>query len=125
VFALIRAPSDFPNWRRGVSRVEMVAPENGRERFREVGKNGSILYEIESLDPPRRMVTRIADKSLPFGGTWTFDVAPGPDGATLRIVENGEVYNPIFRFVSRFIMGHTATIDAYLADVQHRFDNKD
>jgi hypothetical protein len=30
------------------------------------------------------------------------------------ITENGEVYNPIFRFVSRFIMGHTATLDAYL-----------
>lgn len=35
-----------------------------------------------------------------------------PDGAGTRvtITENGEVYNPLFRFVSRFLMGHTSTI---------------
>jgi hypothetical protein len=32
----------------------------------------------------------------------------------LRVTEDGEVYNPIFRFVSRFILGQTATQDTYL-----------
>lgn len=32
----------------------------------------------------------------------------------LTITENGEVHNPLFRFVSRFIMGYAATIDACL-----------
>jgi hypothetical protein len=36
------------------------------------------------------------------------------DSCTLTITEHGEVYNPLFRFVSRFIMGQTATLDAYL-----------
>lgn len=121
VFAAIRTTSEFPKWRSDVTSVESLPPENGRERFREVGKNGSIMFEIDSLDPPRRMVTRIADKSLPFGGSWTYEVSPSPDGTTLRITEDGEVYNPLFRFVSRFLMGHTATIDRYLADVQRRF----
>jgi hypothetical protein len=35
----------------------------------------------------------------------------------LSITENGEVYNPAFRFVSRYIMGHAATVDAYLKAV--------
>jgi hypothetical protein len=33
---------------------------------------------------------------------------------TLTITENGEVYNPLFRFVSRFIIGQTATMDGYI-----------
>jgi hypothetical protein len=32
----------------------------------------------------------------------------------MRITEDGEVYNPVFRFVSKFVMGQTATLDAYL-----------
>ena len=32
----------------------------------------------------------------------------------MRITEDGEVYNPVFRFVSRAVMGHTAMLDAYL-----------
>jgi hypothetical protein len=42
----------------------------------------------------------------------------------LRITEDGEVYNPVFRFVSRFVMGHTATMDKYLADVGKAIDDR-
>jgi len=68
---------------------------------------------VESV-APRRLVTRIADPSLPYGGIWTCDIAPASEGSVLTITENGEVHNPLFRFVSRFIMGHTATIDGYI-----------
>ncbi len=36
-----------------------------------------------------------------------------PD-SSVTITERGSVYNPIFRFMSRFIFGHTATVEAYL-----------
>lgn len=117
VFALITGFADHPRWRTGVHRVEMLAPENGRTRFREHSSDGSILFEVVERQPARRLVTRIADPSLPFGGTWTYELTPDGDGTRLRITENGEVYNPIFRFVSRFVMGHTSTIDRYLEDV--------
>jgi hypothetical protein len=44
-------------------------------------------------------------------------------GTELTITENGEVYNPLFRFVSRFIMGHAATIEKYQRDVAAHFKN--
>jgi len=42
-------------------------------------------------------------------------------GSRVRITEHGEVYNPVFRFVSRFIMGHSSTASAYLKALGARF----
>ena len=123
VFALVSRVEEYPGWRSGVKKVD-VTVEQGVKRFREHGDDGAILFEVAEVDPPRRLVTRIADKSLPFGGRWIYDISATPDGSTLRITEEGEVYNPLFRFVSRFIMGHSSTIDRYLSDVQKRLDRR-
>ena len=32
----------------------------------------------------------------------------------LRVTEHGEVYNPLFRFVSKFIIGHHTSLEQYL-----------
>jgi hypothetical protein len=80
-----------------------------------------VNYEVIRSDPPRLLETRIADKNLPYGGSWTYEISPASDGSELRITEHGEVYNPIFRFVSRFVMGHTATIDKSLRDLGKKF----
>jgi uncharacterized protein YndB with AHSA1/START domain len=117
LFALITDVEAFPKWRPSVSSVEILPAVDGRGRFREIGKNGSILYEVELAERDSRLVTRIADKALPFGGTWTYELTRRGSSTNLRITEDGQVYNPVFRFVSRFVMGHTATIDQYLADV--------
>ena len=78
-----------------------------------------MTYEVGQADPPRKLVTRIADPHLPFGGTWTYEIVAGAEsGSTLTITENGEVYNPFFRFISRYVMGYTATMDRYLQALQ-------
>jgi hypothetical protein len=84
-----------------------------RERYREWWDDDTPTTVVES-HPPERLVTRIVD-GLPFGGTWTFEVAPDGDGSRLTITERGEVYNPIFRVISRYVFGHTSTIDRFLA----------
>lgn len=125
LFALLTSRGDFPRWRSDVQRVELLPPANGHARYREIGKNGTITYAVEEVVPGRRMVTRIDDRSLPFGGTWTYELVPdGPSVTTLRITEDGEVYNPVFRVMSRFVFGHTATIDAFLADVEKKVGHR-
>lgn len=118
VFALVATPADYPKWRSDVDSVEILPPENGKEMFREVGDNGSLLLRVEERVPDSRLVTVIADTTLPFGGKWTYEIKPSGTRTTLRITEDGEVYNPIFRFMSRFVFGHTATMDKYLADAE-------
>ena len=71
---------------------------------------------LESV-PPHRLVTRVTAKETNFGGTWTVAIDAAGAGATVTITEDGWVANPIFRVVSRFIMGHHATMDAMLTQV--------
>ena len=75
---------------------------------------------VERMEPPRLLVGRIADPGLPFGGTWTYEIVPVSDGSRLRITEDGEIYNPIFRFMARFIFGYEGTIRGYMASLQKR-----
>jgi uncharacterized protein YndB with AHSA1/START domain len=112
VWALISGP---PTWRPDVSSYQELPPHEGHRMWRETDKHGqTIPYEAIEATPPRRLVTRIADTKLPFGGTWTYEIVPSGSSCTLTITEDGEVYNPLFRFVSRFIMGQTASLDGYL-----------
>ncbi len=83
-----------------------------------------VPVEIVESVPPKKLVTRIADPNQPFGGTWTLVIAPTPTGSTLTITEAGWVSNVIFRFVSRFIMGHHATMDTYLRNVAKRLNEE-
>ena len=123
LYALITDVAAYASWRSDLTKVEVLGEESGRLRWRETSKsNGPITYVMDESLPNRKMVARIADTNLPFGGAWTYEIAPvGPDGVGLSITEEGDVYNPIFRFVSRFVMGHTATIERYLDDVGKRF----
>ena len=122
MFALISDVGAYTSWRTEVTRVEVLPYEGGRLRWRETTKsNGPISYVMEESVPNRKLVARIADTNLPFGGAWTYELTPGPNGVGLSITEDGDVYNPIFRFVSRFVMGHTTTIERYLDDVEKRF----
>ena len=80
-----------------------------------------VPVDVLESDPPRRQVTRVKDTEKNFGGTWTITITPSPTGSTLTITEAGWVGNPIFRFVSRYVMGHHATMDGMLKDVAKKF----
>ena len=123
LFALIRNVDDYPSWQKSVSKVEVLPDVDGKPRMRETNSGQTVTYELSDIVPNKRIVSRIVDDKLPFGGSWTYELIPGQsaDASTLRITENGEVYNPVFRFVSRFVMGHSATIDKYLEAVATRY----
>lgn len=118
VFAVLADVENYPRWRSGVTAVEVLAREP-QLRWREHGDD-AITFERVDIDPPRRLVTRIADPDLPFGGRWTFTLEPEGNGTRLTITEDGEVYNPLFRFMSRFVFGHAGTIERFLDDLETR-----
>jgi hypothetical protein len=111
----------MPSWRQGLKSVKRLPEKNGLPAWIETLDSGTIPLETETSLPPLRLVVRIADPKLPFGGTWTYEITPAPEGSSLRIREDGEVYNPIFRFVSRFVVGYSGTIDSYLKSLGRKF----
>jgi hypothetical protein len=113
VWAAITDVAKYPEWRKDVTRVEVASASP--LKWAEFSGRDRIAYEATALEPSSHFVARISDKALPFGGSWDYRIEPLGTGTKVTITENGEVYNPIFRFVSRFVMGHTATIDKYLA----------
>jgi uncharacterized protein YndB with AHSA1/START domain len=115
VYRLIASVENYPRWWDEVSGVEILArDEAGRLTFRQHAADGPIVMQVVEQQPPARFVTRIADPDQPFGGTWTFDLAAEGPRTRLTITERGEVYNPLFRFLSRFVFGHAGTIESFL-----------
>jgi uncharacterized protein YndB with AHSA1/START domain len=78
-----------------------------------------VNVEVVEAVPPSKLVTRIVGESA-FGGTWTMDIAPTPNGSRLTITERGEIYNPIFRTLAKVVFGHASTMESCLAAAQRK-----
>ena len=116
LFALLADVDGYPGWRE-VKSVRHVEPIGGKPAFVEETKFGPVRYAIETKEAPRRLVLCIADDSLPYGGTWTFALAPEGNGTTLSITENGFVKPALFRVLARFVFGYHSSMEQYLASV--------
>lgn len=120
VFAILVDVARYAEWREEITTVEVLSVTP--LKWREGSGDDLVTFEVIEIAPPERLRVRIADADLPFGGTWTYTLARDGDGTRLTIVEDGEVYNPVFRFVSRFVIGHTSSIDRFLADLRRSLD---
>ena len=131
--AVINAPNDVvfhtmtdfmtaPTWREGLQSVVVtIDSASGYQRIIENAKTGKTTMEVEQIVAPTRFVTRIVDEGLPYGGAWAHALEAQGNSTKVTITEHGEVYNPVFRFIAKYIMGHTATMDAYLTDLGRKF----
>jgi ribosome-associated toxin RatA of RatAB toxin-antitoxin module len=121
VYALVADVKNYPQWWKDTTQVDMLVDEANRTTFRQHTSTGPIVMTVTERVPPSRFVTKIDDPGQPFGGTWTWEIAPtSSGGARLTITERGEIYNPIFRFMARFVFGYTATIDSCLTAMKTR-----
>lgn len=124
VWATITDVAAFPSWRKEVDSATQLPPHAGKMVWREISKHqNKLTYEAETSVPPAHLVTRIVDRGLPFGGSWDYVISPDAGGSKITITENGEIYNPAFRVVSR-VMGQTASIDAYLGALAARLGDR-
>ena len=114
IFDVISDVAGAAEWRSDVERVEILSAPPAAPRWRETTGAGTLVMAVDESSAPSRFVTRIDDPGQPFGGRWIHELVPASDGTTVTITEEGEVYNPFFRFMSRFVFGHTATMDAAL-----------
>lgn len=115
----------YPTWRADLQTVEVLSQTP--LAWREHGKQGALSFRAEDVGPPQRMVARITDQDQPFGGAWEYQLAADAGNAAhtrVTITERGWVSNPIFRFVSRFIIGHYSSIDGYLRALGRKYNSQ-
>jgi uncharacterized protein YndB with AHSA1/START domain len=121
VWSVISDIGKTPEWRTGVSRVEMQPQPDGKIRFTESSSQGDIQFEVLRQDAPVRQVVRVVDDEQPFGGIWTWDLGSrGDAGTRLTITEAGFIKSPLFRTMGIFFFSPTETIDTYLRDLARR-----
>jgi len=115
----------YDRWRTGVERIEVLSDSTQPLRWREVYSNQEpITFEETARVDSTRWTVRIADDDLPFGGSWTYELERTARGTQFTITENGEVYNPLFRFISKFVMGYTDTMNRFLDDLEKHHDSE-
>lgn len=102
------------------SAVIAAPPADVFAAIQDVGRFAPLIIRIEQADAPTLLRTRIVDPDGAFGGTWTYVLVPDAGGTRLTITEDGEVYNPIFRFLSRYVFSQTETMEEYLEELSRR-----
>lgn len=125
VFGAISDPRSAMQWRSDLQSVDILSEPDQPLRWRETVSMGSVTLVADEAQPPTRFVTRIDDPDQPFGGRWIHVLEPNAGGTLVTITEEGEVYNPLFRFMSRFIFGHHATLERYARDLASRFGSEE
>jgi uncharacterized protein YndB with AHSA1/START domain len=114
VWAIIHDPLAAATWRADIKTVERRPDIDGRLAWRETGKHGAIDYVMDDAQAPTRQTTRITNTDLPYGGKWEYTLTAAGGGTDLSITERGFVKPALFRLLSRFVFGYTATLEAYL-----------
>jgi hypothetical protein len=119
LFTLLIDVAQYQSWRPDVKGVKRLADKSGMPAWIEESNGMKIPMRFERMERPTLLVARIDTDALPFGGTWTYRIAAaGSADSDLTITEDGEVKNPIFRFMSRFVFGHYATMDTFLKNLK-------
>ena len=120
VYAILTDVDNYPSWRPGLKSLARQPDRDGKPAWIEDASGNTMPFTFERMERASLLVTRITDPSLPFGGTWTYRIVPDGSGSAVTITEDGEVSNPIFRFMSRFVFGHAATLDGFVRDLEAR-----
>lgn len=121
IWDAINDHANEPKWRSDVESITSLGERNGKPVWQENYKDGNTvaLLTTESK-PPTRIVREIAEEG-PFSGRWEIDIQPTPAGSNITITEVGKVSNPLFRFVSKYIIGHTTFMERYLKGLAGKF----
>lgn len=121
VFSLITNVASGAEWRSQVKSVSTLTPDNGRDHWVEHLKHGQYMTFLATrTEAPNRREVLLDDPGAPYGGTWIYELSPGPspDTTTLRITESGFIKPPLYRFMMYRVIGPTHNLDQYMKDIQ-------
>jgi hypothetical protein len=123
--ALWAVISDIPGlvtWRRGVTGVERQPDRDGHPVWLVHDSHHGMPLIVAETEPNKWLKTVIpADADLPFGGTWAWQISPADEATVVTIIEEGEIYNPLFRALADLVFGYHGTLNETLEDLGRKF----
>lgn len=122
VWAVITDYVGMAAWWDQVKAVEEGTLPDGTRVTWNTGADGErIGFVTVDEAPPRRLVRRIVDTGLPFGGEWIFELEPAEGNQTrLTLTERGFIRPPIFRAFAGIFMDQKGTMKSYLAALKQK-----
>lgn len=110
-----RALTDYtamPTWWPAVKAIRTETLPDGTVLTWNLDKRGREMAFRTGATREAELLERIiVGETLPFGGTWTYELADAPDGGTrVTVTERGFVNPPFFRAVMKWFIGETATM---------------
>ena len=128
VFARITDVAHGNQWRPAVKSVTVLPPVNGPQGpqahwVEDLGHNQTMNFLATRTDTPTRRDVLLDVPGAAYGGTWIYQLSPGPtpNTTTLQITENGYINPPIYRFVMKHVIGMTYNLDTYEKDITKSF----
>ena len=121
IFTLIASPAAAPTWRPAVKSVKVLLPDNGRDHWVEdLGHGQTMTFLATRSDPPVRREVLLDVPGAAYGGSWTYELSPGPSPNTtaLRVTETGFIHPALYRFMMQHVFGMSHNLNQYMADLQ-------
>jgi len=127
LFAAVADDDASVSWRPGIASAVLVSGNGATAVWRETDSHGGVITYRTVAYAEGSKITRAIDfvPGMQFGGTWGYVFSPGPMAVgheptsinRVTIIEDGEIYNPFFRFLARYVFGFTQSMQTYLADL--------
>ncbi len=113
---------NYPDWNSMFHTVRRLDDVDGKPCWMYEGDWGPMPTVIDELQPPVRMVTRIApDADIGFEGTWTYELASVDGGCTLTLTEAGSVTSVLLRGMGVLLFDNHDAMVGFLHDLGHEF----
>jgi uncharacterized protein YndB with AHSA1/START domain len=120
VWAAITDYESMPSWWPAVKSVRTERLPDGAEVTWNKDSHGQeVPFRTAEARPREKLVRVISSTSLPYGGTWTFELADAPGGATqLTLTEDGWIGPAILRALAKWFIGLDSMQRDFIAHLQ-------
>jgi len=111
VWAALTDYAAMPQWWPAVKSIRLETRSNGEVITWNTDSHGKeIGFRTKEEKAPSLLVREIVGDKLPFGGTWTYELAEESGATRVTLTEDGFISPPLFRGIARFFMKPDATM---------------
>jgi hypothetical protein len=130
VWSAIIQHEKYPEWHEDVYAIKELPTKVGYQSWKEVDADGNTVpFIILEHSPNVQLTIQTDDKTMDINYKRTYDLIPDTThlekGTTLKITENGEIHNFLFRVITHFFSGHSGDIDTFLRSLKNKFITDD